>query len=801
MSEGKRALAASGLPAEQVHKFQGQWLETKEEVAAALLAAGATPEQVEQEGVPADWLADGPRVARPAAFRLGCRVSATALETFKRNGTLRKLSGAPTSSPFGAKLPSSVRLMDKLPEVRNQWDRGTCVSFATCALREFLAEDGVDLSEQYLYWACKELDGIPDEEGTFIRTAITALDHYGVCGEEAWPYCPTPCVGNEGQGPVPEEAAAEAGRYRLPAARPVEPTLVKQYKHVLAGSDKAAGMPVVFAVLVFDSWFASEETRRTGKMPMPFSWEEPQGGHAMCAVGYVDDERVPGGGYFIVRNSWGKEWAAESPEAPGHALMPYAYVERCASEAFTGGNAVVERAQKPEAFSAAGAVSSEGERAMDGERLRAGIPVLRDVINPGVFKKDTPANRTEYDANDHTWSRETREKVWLENLRGMPQGTAKGDGKKSLSGEDSQRNRTLARRAAFEQALQENMASTVDARVIYPYKSLPFWLWLLPVAWNPKVRSASVVADLDAELATVLCTHTGVPAALQNSAVLREVVGGLSEMRVYEVKGVGDAIHVVTAFLTPLRVKKGSDAVFAKVGQAELSAVEAVYQAWLAGTGTAHAARRVVYSLGSAQPMEDASRDMCRECGKFFFAQAKDASGWRFVRPDRVGDRPAMQKFLRYLEPETDAVRFARIKAVVDECLNGGGNVTAERIAARAAELNGGETFETATIVSAMCTLQEENEASYRLYRSEQTKQLAIRKAKPMNDPVRIRTGKPRWHAVCLFLLQPIMPTVLAVLWLTFCRNHPDAMQSIGWALLGYYVYNCLAALMRRYLF
>jgi C1A family cysteine protease len=53
-------------------------------------------------------------------------------------------------------------------------------------------------------------------------------------------------------------------------------------------------------------------------------------------VGYVDDDAVPGGGYFIVRNSWGDYWAADSPEAPGHALIPYAYVEQFSLEAFTG---------------------------------------------------------------------------------------------------------------------------------------------------------------------------------------------------------------------------------------------------------------------------------------------------------------------------------------------------------------------------------------------------------------------------------------------------------------------------------
>ncbi len=51
------------------------------------------------------------------------------------------------------------------------------------------------------------------------------------------------------------------------------------------------------------------------------------GGHALCLAGYVDDTSYQGGGYFIARNSWSDtEWAPESPEMPGYALIPYAYI-------------------------------------------------------------------------------------------------------------------------------------------------------------------------------------------------------------------------------------------------------------------------------------------------------------------------------------------------------------------------------------------------------------------------------------------------------------------------------------------
>ena len=55
--------------------------------------------------------------------------------------------------------------------------------------------------------------------------------------------------------------------------------------------------------------------------------EKFRGGHALCLAGYVDDTAYQGGGYFIARNSWSDtEWAPESPEMPGYALIPYAYI-------------------------------------------------------------------------------------------------------------------------------------------------------------------------------------------------------------------------------------------------------------------------------------------------------------------------------------------------------------------------------------------------------------------------------------------------------------------------------------------
>lgn len=81
---------------------------------------------------------------------------------------------------------------------------------------------------------------------------------------------------------------------------------------------------------------------RTGviRMPMapegtrnPIAWLESA--HALCMVGYQDDETVPGGGYFIVRNSWGPDWATQCPDGRGYCWLPYDYLQRYGLTSFT----------------------------------------------------------------------------------------------------------------------------------------------------------------------------------------------------------------------------------------------------------------------------------------------------------------------------------------------------------------------------------------------------------------------------------------------------------------------------------
>ena len=94
--------------------------------------------------------------------------------------------------------------------------------------------------------------------------------------------------------------------------------------------------------------------------------EKIHGGHALCLTGYVDDPSYQGGGYFIARNSWSDtEWAPESPEMPGYALIPYAYIKAYGQEG-------VVMSEFPEASAAAVGGASVGGRVPLSSSVAAG---------------------------------------------------------------------------------------------------------------------------------------------------------------------------------------------------------------------------------------------------------------------------------------------------------------------------------------------------------------------------------------------------------------------------------------------
>jgi len=246
---------------------------------------------------------------------------------------------------FAGELPRAVNYTASMPAVRNQGGRGTCVAHAAAAVREFMeiqhldaiedqaSEAKVDLSEQYIYWWCKEEDHLPHVSGTYPHLGMECLAESGVPEETAWPYNSAIVGGNEGQGPPPDGAEEKAGRFRIKRVIRIDPKDVDSIKAALAD-----GKAILFTVPIFNSWYQNRITRRYGKMNMPMPKERSSGAHAMALLGYVDDENAPGGGYFLLRNSW-SPWGYDNPQGDGFGLIPFAFIAEHNMTADTGDRA------------------------------------------------------------------------------------------------------------------------------------------------------------------------------------------------------------------------------------------------------------------------------------------------------------------------------------------------------------------------------------------------------------------------------------------------------------------------------
>jgi hypothetical protein len=111
------------------------------------------------------------------------------------------------------------------------------------------------------------------------------------------------------------------------------PKNVDEIRGIISGANDRRPMPVCITLDYFEGC-------ENGEFKIPAYYENDgaqlvsektrKGMHGLLMVGYVDDKTWEGGGYFIVRNSWGESWGDK-----GYGKVSYAYVECFASEAGT----------------------------------------------------------------------------------------------------------------------------------------------------------------------------------------------------------------------------------------------------------------------------------------------------------------------------------------------------------------------------------------------------------------------------------------------------------------------------------
>jgi C1A family cysteine protease len=207
-------------------------------------------------------------------------------------------------------LPASVDLRPGCPAVYDQGQLGSCTANAIGAAVQFdqmkqgLADVFVP-SRLFIYYNERVMEGSVDEDaGAMIRDGIKSVSKQGAPHEELWPY-----TVSKFRTKPPASVYKDAAKHQALLYQRVTQQ-IDQLKGCLA-----SGYPFVFGFAVYES-FQTQAVAKSGKVPMPSPTEKQLGGHAVLAVGYDDAKER-----FIVRNSWGPDWATK-----GYYTMPYAYL-------------------------------------------------------------------------------------------------------------------------------------------------------------------------------------------------------------------------------------------------------------------------------------------------------------------------------------------------------------------------------------------------------------------------------------------------------------------------------------------
>ncbi|MCA9209124.1 MAG: hypothetical protein KDA55_12240, partial [Planctomycetales bacterium] len=370
-----------------------------------------------------------------------------------------------------------------------------------------------------------------------------------------------------------------------------------------------------------------------------------------------------------VRNSWGLDWALDSPESAGHALMPYEYVERYTFEAFTGPAMAMTKNMSAEiepAWREYVRVLEKDERDIDGKLLKRGKRVLCHPSQPQTIREDSLENRQEFRQLDHAWNADLRQRIWFPPINSLKNESAK-------FAEDC---RTA--RKVFLAAIDENIMSA-RRQPMPEVKALPFWF--AGLAWEPKIKRVEEVADLSVQLTDRITHISNTPKRVLWTDEWLEWLASLNGLKIYALSGMTTTVHVIAAIPARLHFQAPGQFTFAQSGQDVIDLVRDIYEQWSRESGQRSAF--AFFTLASASQWPDQVKGHAAGDHWVVVSSCTADGRWRTSAPRRFADRLSLRDFMDRLRPETRQQRISRVKGRVDEFIGSGyaGNIHVDKLA------------------------------------------------------------------------------------------------------------------------
>ncbi len=218
-------------------------------------------------------------------------------------------------------------------QVKHQGNRNTCSVFAITFCLEFLfaTQKGfgiaTDFSEEYLN-TMKNVACNIKKDGGFFSQIAQGYAMYGIYMTGLVPYK----AAYDPNYKVPNEYVAVAMKWDRAKSH-----FIKEWNPNNGASqiqiDQACAylsqnIPVAGGFL-WPNNLQFETIAGLQVMKTPASKSQVFDGHSVALVGFKKSNFFPGGGYFILRNSWGKGWGED-----GYAYMSFDYVKKYANDLF-----------------------------------------------------------------------------------------------------------------------------------------------------------------------------------------------------------------------------------------------------------------------------------------------------------------------------------------------------------------------------------------------------------------------------------------------------------------------------------